>query len=106
MRSDYEVRYAIIGASAAGKTAFRMRCTDGIFIDTYVPTVGVDESQRVCKFDDGRVVMLLRLIDGAASGSATWISALKRSDGLCLVFDFAQRSTFDQLGEILQGARA
>ena len=104
--SDYETRYAILGLPASGKTTFRVRCADDAFLETYVPTVGMDESQRVCKLKHDRVVMMLHLADGPGTGSnATITGLLKHSDGICLVFDFTQRASFDALAEILQGAR-
>jgi GTPase SAR1 family protein len=105
--SDYETRYTLLGMPASGKTSFRMRCADDTFLETYVRTVGVEVSQRVCKLKGGRVVMMLHLADGPGSGSNVTISdLLKHSDGICLVFDFSQRATFDALAEILEGARA
>lgn len=104
--SDYETRYTLLGLPASGKTTFRMRCADDAFLEAYVPTVGVDESQRVCKLNDDSVVMMLHLADGPGTGSNATISGLlKHSDGICLVFDFTQRATFDALAEILEGAR-
>jgi Ras-related protein Rab-1A len=49
---DYLFKYILIGESAVGKSALLLRFSDGLFTDSFLPTIGVDFKIRTVELDN------------------------------------------------------
>jgi Ras-related protein Rab-1A len=87
----------ILGESAVGKSALLLRFTDGSFQDTHVATIGVDF--KIKTLTEGGKVIKLQIWDTA--GQERFRSITKSyyagSHGVAIVFDVANRESFDRV---------
>lgn len=48
---DYLFKYIMIGESSVGKSALLLRFSDGLFTESFLPTIGVDFKIRTIELD-------------------------------------------------------
>lgn len=94
--SDHAMRFAIIGSPNVGKTAFRMRAADDIFLDAYIPTMGLETASRVCHIGNGDKIIHLHFADGpGAIADGRLRSMIKHVDGYFVMFSVTDRASFE-----------
>lgn len=107
--SDHAMQFAIIGSRNAGKTAFRMRASDSIFLDVYIPTTGLETASRVCtassnnnnsSSSSGQQVIVLHFADGPGDiADGRLRSMVKHADGFFVMFSVTDRASFEAVEE-------
>ena len=87
----------IIGDSSVGKSNILLRFSDGIFHETFLPTIGVDFKIKQLNIRDEPIK--LNIWDTAGQERFKTITATyyKGSFGIIIVYDITDRDSFDHV---------
>jgi len=102
----YQFRVILIGDSTVGKSSLLRQFTEGQFIQTSDPTVGVDFHVRIIELND-KVRIKLQLWDTAGQERFRSItrSYYRNCAGCLIVYDITCRESFDHVRDWLEEAR-
>ena len=103
--SEIEYKVILIGNQGAGKTSFFKKLITGIFMDKNIPTIGIDmktinqklEVNKKGKIQEREFIIKLYDTGGQEKYSAITKSYYKGSDGILLIYDITNRSSFDNI---------
>jgi len=103
----YQFRVIIIGDSTVGKSSLLRQFTEGHFIQTNDPTVGVDFHVRIIELGDTGVRVKLQLWDTAGQERFRSItrSYYRNCVGCIILYDITSRESFEHVHDWLQEAR-
>lgn len=93
----YQFRLIIIGASTVGKSCLLRRFTENRYIEHNDPTVGVDFHSKIVRVDSHNLKLQLWDTAGQERFRAITRSYFRNAVGALLVFNLADRESFDQL---------
>jgi small GTP-binding protein len=100
-----QFKYIVIGATGAGKTSIVRRLTDDKFIPNAQTTVGIEYFTHVATIDGRAVKMMIWDTAGQERFYTIAKAYFRGALGVVLVFDIANRMTFDSLPRWLRDAR-
>ena len=94
---DYRFKLVVVGDPGVGKTSIILRFTDNAFLRTYIPTLGVNITEKV--FDDTDKVLEVIIWDIAGQNK---FQTMRRhfyqgSEAILLIFDLTNRSSFNSI---------
>ena len=90
-----EIKIIVLGSSKVGKTSLLKRYFKNEFDESFLSTIGIEFTTQYFKFDDEKV--RVDYIDTAGQETFRAISAnyIKKADGVILIFDITERSSFE-----------
>ena len=93
----------IVGDKSVGKTCFLERYISGRKIKTYFATIGINYEYKKIQLNDGKEIKL-QIFDAAGSKKFRNIVylKLKQADGIILIYDITNRTSFNNLAEFLE----
>jgi Ras-related protein Rab-1A len=99
---DYLVRCIMVGDSGVGKSAILRRFSHGEFVESQIPTIGVDFAVQGVRLADK--VCKLQVWDTAGQDRFRSItkSFYRGADFVLVVFDVTKRETFDHVRSWLE----
>jgi len=102
----YQFRVILIGDSTVGKSSLLRQFTEGQFIQTNDPTVGVDFHVRIIQLDEN-VRVKLQLWDTAGQERFRSItrSYYRNCVGCLIIYDITSRESFEHITDWLAEAR-
>jgi len=102
----YQFRVILIGDSTVGKSSLLRQFTEGHFIQTADPTVGVDFHVRIIELDEG-VRVKLQLWDTAGQERFRSItrSYYRNCVGCLIMYDITSRETFEHVADWLEESK-
>ena len=102
---DYIFKILIIGDSSVGKSNLLLRFSDNVFLDTFLPTIGVDFKIRNVTVGDKSIK--LNIWDTAGQERFKTITAAyyKGAHGIILVYDITDRDSFNNVSSWLNEVR-
>ena len=89
----------MVGDPRVGKTSTILRFTDQAFRGTYIPTMGVNLSEKQIQFEDDSIEFILWDIAGQSKFQTTRKHFYRGAHGLLLVFDLTRPETFKSVGK-------
>ena len=94
-------RYKIIvcGDPNVGKTSTVLRFTDNAFKRSYIPTIGVNISEKTVQYKDAQIKFVLWDIAGQEKFQKMRTYFYKGADGQLLVFDLTNPETFENVAK-------
>ncbi|CAH8462744.1 unnamed protein product [Schistosoma turkestanicum] len=94
---DYLLKLLLIGDSGVGKSCLLLRFADETFNETYISTIGVDFKIRTLEIN-GKVVKL-QIWDTAGQERFRTITSsyYRGAQGIMIVYDITDKSTFDHV---------
>eukprot|EP01135_Chromosphaera_perkinsii_P008508 Nk52_evm1s1374 gene=Nk52_evmTU1s1374 len=100
MSSMREYKLVVLGSGGVGKSALTVQFVQGIFVEKYDPTI--EDSYRKQVEVDGKQCML-EILDTAGTEQFTAMRDLymKNGQGFVLVYSITQKSTFNDLGDLI-----
>merc|ERR1712154_604897 len=102
---DYLFKLVLIGDATVGKTSLLLRFADDCFEDNYISTIGVDFRFRTLTID-GELVKLQIWDTAGQERFRTITSAYYRgADGIILIYDITNPSTFSHVQDWLNEAQ-
>lgn len=93
----YSFKIVICGDPGVGKTSTILRFTDDAFTRTYIPTLGVNISEKNIKINKIYVKLILWDIAGQIKFEAMRRHFYKGSEAVILIFDLSNRKTFENI---------
>ena len=90
-----EIKIIVLGSSKVGKTSILKRYFKNEFDESFLSTIGIEFTTQYFKFDDEKI--RVDYVDTAGQETFRAISAnyIKKADGVILIFDITERSSFD-----------
>jgi Ras-related protein Rab-1A len=90
-----EMKIIVLGSSKVGKTSVLKRYFKNEFDESFLSTIGIEFTTQYFKFDDEKI--RVDYVDTAGQETFRAISAnyIKKADGVILIFDITERSSFD-----------
>ena len=98
-----ELKLLTLGDSSVGKSSFIVKYIDDKFTYSYIATLGLDFKQKKMKLKNGKVINL-KIFDTAGQEryKSVSLSFIKKADGVLLIYDISDRSTFDAINGWIQ----
>ncbi|TFG05535.1 MAG: GTP-binding protein [Promethearchaeota archaeon] len=102
--TTYRFKIAVVGDPGVGKTSTILRFTDKAFRRTYIPTVGVNISEKEIVIKDENIIIQFVLWDiaGQAKFQIMRRHFYSGADGQLLIFDLTRPPTFNNVKEWYQ----
>ena len=101
-----QITLFLLGNSSVGKTAFIHRYVKNDFKNSYQNTIGMDYCSKNIKLPTGEELEIL-LYDTAGQEKYKSISLnlIKKADGILLMYDISERSTFDAINQWIESIK-
>lgn len=94
---DYKFKIVVCGDPRVGKTSTILRFTNNAFTRTYIPTLGVNVTQKALKIDGKIIKLVLWDIAGQSKFSKMRIHFYQGAEGVLLVFDLSNKKSFESI---------
>ncbi len=96
---DYKFKIIFCGDPGVGKTSLVLRFSENAFTRKYVPTLGVNVSDKIVRVDKSIVQLVLWDLAGQTKFQYMRHSFYQGSDGVFFIFDLTNLKTFNKVRE-------
>ncbi len=96
---DYKFKIIFCGDPGVGKTSLVLRFSENAFTRKYVPTLGVNVSDKIVRVDKSVVQLVLWDLAGQTKFQYMRHSFYQGSDGVFFIFDLTNLKTFNKVRE-------
>lgn len=93
----YRFKIIVCGDPAVGKTSTILRFTDKAFRRTYIPTIGVNITEKQITYKNSSIIYILWDIAGQSKFERMRRHFYQGADGILLVFDLTREKTFKSI---------
>jgi len=93
----YKFKIVVCGDPGVGKTSTILRFTDNAFIRTYIPTLGVNISEKNVKIDGNLVGLILWDIAGQSKFETMRKHFYMGTEAVILIFDLTNLKSFESI---------
>ncbi|MFX1296734.1 MAG: Rab family GTPase [Promethearchaeota archaeon] len=93
----FKFKIIVLGDPGVGKTSTILRFTDNAFIRTYIPTLGVNISEKNIKVDGNLVGLILWDIAGQSKFETMRKHFYKGTEAVILIFDLTNRKSLESI---------
>jgi len=100
--SEELITIMTLGKCSVGKSSFILRFTENRFENTYLTTVGLDFRFRLVNIKDIQYKVLFYDTVGQEKYHSTAPNIIKKANGIIIMYDITNKSTFDSIPEILK----
>ena len=94
---DYKFKIIFCGDPGVGKTSLVLRFSENAFTRKYVPTLGVNVSDKILRIDKSVVQLVLWDLAGQTKFQYMRHSFYQGSDGMFFIFDLTNQKTFNKV---------
>lgn len=94
---DIKAKIIICGDPRSGKTSIALRYTDNSFSRTYLPTIGVNVSEKTLKINGKIIQLVLWDLAGQSKFEITRIHFYQGAEVVLLIFDLTNRESFKNI---------
>ena len=94
---DYRYKIIVCGDPGAGKTSIVLRFTDNAFRRTYMPTIGVQISEKTIHIENSRVQLVVWDLAGQSKFEMMRTHFYQGSEAILLIFDLTREKTFKSI---------
>ena len=94
---DYKFKIIFCGDPSVGKTSLVLRFSENAFTRKYVPTLGVNVSDKILQVDKSVVQLVLWDLAGQTKFQYMRHSFYQGSDGVFFIFDLTNQKTFNKV---------
>lgn len=94
---SYKVKTIVMGEPRVGKTSIILRFTDSAFLRSYIPTLGVNISEKSIKFNGHNIQLVLWDLAGQQKYNNVRIHFYKGAEIILLVFDLTNKESFKKI---------
>ncbi len=96
---SYQFKIIICGDPSVGKTSISLRYTESAFSRTYIPTLGVNVSEKKLIIDNTRIQLIFWDIAGQSKFGTLRKHFYAGSDGVILVFDLTNLDSINSINQ-------
>ena len=100
--SEELITIMTLGKCSVGKSSFILRFTENRFENTYLTTVGLDFRFRLVNIKDIQYKVLFYDTVGQEKYHSIAPNIIKKANGIIIMYDITNKSTFDSIPEILK----
>jgi len=94
---EYCYKIIVAGDPEVGKTSSILRFTDKTFHRSYIPTIGVNITEKEVRRPNINIKLMIWDLAGQSKYQRIRFQFYQGSDGILLVFDLTNRSTFENI---------
>ena len=94
---DFIFKILLLGNSDVGKSSLILRFVDGMWSETFIPTIGVDFKIKSLEINDKLVKMQIWDPAGEERFRTVIASYFKGSHGILLIYDITNKTSFKEL---------
>jgi len=94
---DYKFKIVVSGEPRVGKTSTILRFTDNAFTRTYLPTLGVNISEKVIRTGKNLVQLILWDIAGQSKFERMRVHFYQGMEATLLIFDLTNKESFSRI---------
>jgi len=98
----YRFKVVVCGDPAVGKTSTVLRFTDNAFKRTYMPTIGVNISEKNVKVDSTNIRLVIWDLAGTAKFDSMRQHFYENAQSILICFDLTHKNTFESVGDWYQ----
>ena len=102
---EIPIKIMVIGNTAVGKTSFILKYTEDTFQEVHLSTVGVDFRIKQITYNNKKYKLSIYDTTGQERYKALAFSLIKNVDGIILIYDVTDISTFKSVPDWIQSAR-
>ena len=102
---EIPIKIMVIGNTAVGKTSFILKYTEDTFQEVHLSTVGVDFRIKHITYNNKKYKLSIYDTTGQERYKALAFSLIKNVDGIILIYDVTDISTFKSVPDWIQSAR-
>jgi small GTP-binding protein len=95
----FRYKIIVVGDPSVGKTSTVLRFTDNAFKRSYIPTIGVNISEKIVNYKDAQIKFVLWDIAGQSKFQRMRSYFYKGADGQLLVFDLTNPESFNSVSK-------
>ena len=103
--SEYVFKVIIAGEPQVGKTSITLRFTDKAFTRTYIPTLGVNITDKNIRAKDLIIKLLIWDIAGQSKFEKARKNFYRGAEGIILVFDLTNKKSLESINNWYQDIR-
>ena len=100
--AEYSFKILTIGDMCVGKTSIMRRYVENIFSSQYLSTIGIDYLIKSIKIDDKKIKLKVYDTAGQERYRNITTHAFKEADGIALIFDITNESSFNQITDWME----
>ena len=97
--TGFRFKIIVCGDPRVGKTTTVLRFTDRAFRRTYIPTIGVNISEKQIRHENSKIQYIIWDIAGQSKFQRSRIHFYKGANGQVLVFDLTRPETFHDIAK-------
>lgn len=94
---DYVQKIIIIGDSGVGKSNMLLRFTEGVFVDNYMMTIGINYVFKVLTLDNTRIKLQIWDTAGQEKYKTITQTYYRNAEGVLVVFSLNSRDSFNNI---------
>ena len=102
---EIQIKIMILGSSAVGKTSFILKYTEDTFQEVHLSTIGIDSKDKHITLDGKKYKLSIFDTTGQERYKSLAFSLIKNTDGIILIYDVTDESTFKAVPDWIQSAR-
>ena len=102
---EIPIKIMVLGNTAVGKTSFILKYTEDTFQEVHLSTVGVDFRIKHITYNNKKYKLSIYDTTGQERYKTLAFSLIKNVDGIILIYDVTDISTFKSVPDWIQSAR-
>ena len=101
---DIILKFIILGDSNVGKTSLLLNYTDNYFVDSHVPTIGIDYKIKIITINGVKLKLQIWDTSGQERFRSMTYTFLKTVNGIIFVYDITNKKTFEGVKDWIKDA--
>ena len=102
---EMPIKIMVLGNTAVGKTSFILKYTENTYQEVHLSTVGVDSKEKHITLDGKKYRLSIFDTTGQERYKSLAFSLIKNTDGIILIYDVTNESSFKAVPDWIQSAR-
>ena len=102
---EIQLKIMLLGNTAVGKTSFILKYTENTFQEVHLSTIGVDFRVKTITYENKNYKLSIYDTTGQERYKSLAFSLIKNVDGIILMYDVTDESTFKSVPNWIQSAR-
>ena len=102
---EIPLKIMLLGNTAVGKTSFILKYTENTFQEVHLSTIGVDFRIKSITYENKKYKLSIYDTTGQERFKSLAFSLIKNVDGIILMYDVTDVSTFNSIPNWIQSAR-
>ena len=102
---EMPIKIMVLGNSAVGKTSFILKYTENTFQEVHLSTMGIDYKEKHIIIEGKKYRLSVYDTTGQERYKSLAFSLIKNTDGIILIYDVTNESSFKAVPDWIQSAR-